>query len=221
MKKYNSWDEIDKDTNGLVTSLTYIVLFVNDQVYNYAFELKDIIKATPYYRQAAKKHANDLYKHMVSYNTRIQCVAKVNLEALALITASMEDDIKPHIDKYKYAVSQALHNWDIHGDLNNLLALCSTIDMLCQTSKITIRDFYDSMLKKAPIAYNPLEWLSLDKALHLVRVLTDTLTPKEAVVNLNEVPAIATAFQAIANKMLSPEVFEKAFNEAETINLKS
>ena len=30
MKQYNNWEEIDKDTDGLVTSLTYIVLFVND-----------------------------------------------------------------------------------------------------------------------------------------------------------------------------------------------
>lgn len=39
MKQYNSWDEIDKDTGGLVTSLTYIVLFVNDQVYNFEMQL--------------------------------------------------------------------------------------------------------------------------------------------------------------------------------------
>ena len=215
MKQYNSWDEIDKDTGGLVTSLTYIVLFVNDQVYNSAYELRDKIKNTPYYKHAVKKNVNAIYKCMSSYKTRIQSVAKVNVEALAIITASMEDDIKPHIDKYKYAVSQALHDGGIHGDLNNLLALCSTIDMLCQTSKITILDFYDAMRKKAPIAYNPLEWLSLDKALHIARAITDSLTPKEAAVNLNESPAIATAFQAIANKMLNPEVFEKAFNEAE------
>lgn len=39
MKQYNNWEEIDKDTDGLVTSLTYIVLFVNDQVYNYALNI--------------------------------------------------------------------------------------------------------------------------------------------------------------------------------------
>lgn len=30
MKQYNDWEEIDKDTNGLVTSLTYMVLFLTD-----------------------------------------------------------------------------------------------------------------------------------------------------------------------------------------------
>lgn len=51
MKHYNSWDEIDQDTGGLVTSLTYIVLFLNDQVYNSTIELKDNIKGTSFYKQ--------------------------------------------------------------------------------------------------------------------------------------------------------------------------
>ena len=71
MKQYNSWDEIDRDTGGLVTSLTYIVLFVNDQVYNSAYELRDKIKNTPYYKHVVKKNMNAIYKCMSSYNTRI------------------------------------------------------------------------------------------------------------------------------------------------------
>ena len=50
MKQYNNWEEIDKDTDGLVTLLTYIVLFVNDQVYNYALNIYDSCRNTPYYR---------------------------------------------------------------------------------------------------------------------------------------------------------------------------
>lgn len=88
--------------------------------------------------------------------------------------------------------------------------------MLCQTSKITIRDFYTSMRKLAPIAVNPLAWLSIDKAMFYARMITDNLTPKDVSINLNDIPAISTAFQAIANKMLSPDVFEKAFNECLT-----
>jgi len=34
-------------------------------------------------------------------------------------------------------------------------------------------------------------------------------------VNLNELPEIANAFQAIANNMLRTEVFEKAFESCE------
>lgn len=213
--KYNSWEDIDQGTGGLVTSLTYIVLFLNDQVYNSVLQLRDEIRITPFYKQEVKKNVNDLYKYMRSYNTNIGITAKVNADALAIITQSMEDDIKPHIDKYGFAISQALHNAGCHGELNQLISISSIIDMLCQASKITIRDFYTAICKYAPLACNPLLYLSMDKAMFLSRNITDSLTPKDIHVNLNEIPAISTAFQAIANKLLSQEVFEKAFNECE------
>ena len=110
MKQYNSWDEIDKDTGGLVTSLTYIVLFVNDQVYNFEMQLSDHIKGCGLYRQKVKMLINSMDRQMAAYNRQICRIAGVNAEAMALITQSMEDDIKPHIDRYGFTVSQALHN---------------------------------------------------------------------------------------------------------------
>lgn len=213
MKQYNSWNEIDQDTGGLVTSLTYIVLFLNDQVYNSTIELRDNIKDTSFYKHEVKKHVNDLYRFMRSYNTNIGVTAKVNQEALAIITQSMEDDIKPHIDRYGFAISQSLHNAGIHGGLNNLISISSTIDMLCQASKITIRHFYTAISKYAPLACNPLLYFSMDKAMFLTRRITDCLPPKDVHIDLNKIPTISTAFQAIANKLLSPKVFEKAFSE--------
>lgn len=215
MKKYNSWDEIDKDTGGLVTSLTYIVLFINDQVYNFEMQLSDHIKGCRLYRQKVKMLVNSMDRQMAAYNRQICRTAGVNAEAMALITQSMEDDIKPHIDRYGFTVSQALHNAGCHEDLNKVLSICSTVDMLCQTSNITIRDFFISISKYAPLACNPLEYLSMDKILHLVCELTDELTPKEVSVNLNELPEITTAFQAIANNMLKTEIFEKAFESCD------
>lgn len=215
MKQYNSWDEIDKDTGGLVTSLTYIVLFVNDQVYNFEMQLSDHIKGCGLYHQKVKMLVNSMDRQMAAYNRQICRTAGINSEAMALITQSMEDDIKPHIDRYGFTVSQALHNAGCHEDLNKALSICSTVDMLCQTSKITIRDFFTSISKYAPLSCNPLQYLSMDKMLHFARELTDVLTPKEIHVNLNELPEIATAFQAIANNMLRAEVFEKAFESCE------
>ncbi len=215
MKQYNSWDEIDKDTGGLVTSLTYIVLFVNDQVYNFEMQLSDHIKGCGLYRQKVKMLVNSMDRQMAAYNRRICRTAGVNAEAMALITQSMEDDIKPHIDRYGFTVSQALHNAGCHEDLNKALSICSTVDMLCQTSQITIRDFFTAISKYAPLAYNPLQYLTMDKMLHFARELTEVLTPKEIHVNLNELPEIANAFQAIANNMLRAEVFEKAFESCE------
>ena len=110
MNQYNSWDEIDKDTGGLVTSLTYIVLFVNDQVYNFEMQLSDHIKGCGLYRQKVKMLINNMDRQMAAYNRQICRIAGVIEDAKALNTQSMEDDIKPQIDRYGFTVSQALHN---------------------------------------------------------------------------------------------------------------
>lgn len=71
MKQYNDWEEIDKDTNGLVTSLTYMVLFLNDQVYNYTVSLMEAIRNSEHYRHNAKRTANAIERGINAYNTNI------------------------------------------------------------------------------------------------------------------------------------------------------
>ncbi|REC35424.1 hypothetical protein [Parabacteroides distasonis] len=106
MRQYNDWEEIDKDTNGLVTSLTYMVLFVNDQVYNYTVSLMEAIRNSEHYRHNAKRTANVIEREINAYNTNIFRIAKANKEAFAEITQSMEEDVQPHIDRYYYTISQ-------------------------------------------------------------------------------------------------------------------
>ena len=93
MKQYNDWEEIDKDTNGLVTSLTYMVLFLNDQVYNYTVSLMEAIRNSEHYRHNAKRTANAIERGINAYNTNIFRIAKANKEAFAEITQSMEEDV--------------------------------------------------------------------------------------------------------------------------------
>lgn len=67
MRQYNDWEEIDKDTNGLVTSLTYMILFVNDQVYNYTVSLMEAIRNSEHYRHNAKRTANAIEREINAY----------------------------------------------------------------------------------------------------------------------------------------------------------
>lgn len=83
MRQYNDWEEIDKDTNGLVTSLTYMILFVNDQVYNYTVSLMEAMRNSEHYRHNAKRTANAIEKEIDAYNTNIFRIAKANKEAFA------------------------------------------------------------------------------------------------------------------------------------------
>ena len=213
MRQYNDWEEIDKDTNGLVTSLTYMILFVNDQVYNYTVSLMEAMRNSEHYRHNAKRTANAIEKEIDAYNTNIFRIAKANKEAFAEITQSMEEDVQPHIDRY-YTISQILLDHGVSGSSNRIASLSSTINMLAQMSRITISDFGDRMRRIVPLVYNPLSFLALDKVEHLSDRLSSEVTGKDVRINLNEQPGIVKAFTAITNAILDPRVFNKAFERA-------
>ena len=176
MRQYNDWEEIDKDTNGLVTSLTYMVLFVNDQAYNYTVSLMEAIRNSEHYRHNAKRTANAIEKEIDAYNTNIFRIAKANKEAFAEITQSMEEDVQPHIERYYYTISQILLDHGVSGSSNRIASLSSTINMLAQMSRITISDFGDRMRGIVPLAYNPLSYLALDKVEYLSDRLSSEVT---------------------------------------------
>lgn len=214
MRQYNDWDEIDKDTNGLVTSITYMVLFINDQVYNYTVSLMEAVRHSDLYRHGVKRLSNSIEREINAYNTNIFRIAKANKEAFAEITQSMEEDVQPHIERYYYTVSQILLDHGVTGDANRISSLSSTINMLSQMSRITVKDFYDKISKVAYLLFNPLQYLSLDRIEYLSDRLSNEITGKGVSVNLNEEESIMTAFKAISNALMRPEVFNKAFERA-------
>lgn len=65
-KEENIFCDIDNKANGLLTNLTYVVLFLNDQAYNYAMRLLDDIKKTKYYRQGAKMTVNEYIGELIN-----------------------------------------------------------------------------------------------------------------------------------------------------------
>lgn len=44
MKRHKDWLEIEDETNNLVSALTYVILFMNDQVYNHILILEEVLK---------------------------------------------------------------------------------------------------------------------------------------------------------------------------------
>lgn len=206
-----SWTDINSETEGLVTCLTYIVLFVNDQVYNYSLMLGEELKKSPLYRHRSKKLFNEMKKSVDGYNTNIFRIAKVNAEEFADITQSMEDDIKPHIDTYYYTISQILLDKGISGKVNKIASLASVINMLSQVSRMTIGDFGNQIARRFGVVGNPMEYLNQDKVERLSWLLTNEITPKDVKIDLNKEERVIKAFMAICNCMLNPKVFERAF----------
>lgn len=211
MKRHKDWQEIEDETNNLVSALTYVVLFMNDQVYNHILILEDVLKSTKLYRQKTKYVFNIMDSDINSYNSRICNIAGMQSDILASITQSMEDDIKPHIDKYYYAISQVLLDKGVSGEVNRVASYACTVNMLCQVSSISIQDFGKRICDLYGIENNPLTYLNLARIEKLSSELSNLVTPKQIKVNLNEEPRVFAAFNCIINSMLNPKVFENAF----------
>jgi hypothetical protein len=218
MAKYESWDDIDRDSNGLITSLTYTVLFINDQIYNYSLILHEALNGTPYYRHKVKYLCNQIKKKCENYNltTGRANLTELNKTTLAIITASMEEDLEKYISMYRIAVSNVLLKNDICGEKNNIVSICSTLNTLVQMSDITIKDFGEYTSQNYNVSVNPLKVLSLNIIDKLSYDLCNSIVG-DVIVNLNKYPQIMQAFTAIMNNLLKPEVFNKAFDEAEKI----
>lgn len=210
-KQINDWQEVDEETSGLVSALTYIILFVNDQVYNHVLMLGDVLKPSNLYRQKVKMTFNTIDKEIKAYNFRINDIAGVRSDILASITQSMEDDIKPHIDKYFYAVSNVLLRNGITGVKNQVASLASTINMLCQVSCLCVTDFGNRICTMYHRENNPLTYLKQDRIEKLSEELSNMMVDGVTKINLNDEPTISVAFKCIMSNMLSPKVFENAF----------
>lgn len=132
MKNISSWEDIDKDSKGMITNLTYTVLFINDQIYNWSLILHDELSKTNLYKQRVKQLCKQINRITNNYNSTLGCanISTVNKTALAVITASMEEDVSKHIEVYKYTISNILLSKGIVGDKNKIASIASTLNML-------------------------------------------------------------------------------------------
>lgn len=211
-KPVKNWQEVDEDTKGLVSALTYVVLFINDQVYNHILMLGDNLKPSKFYKHEVKMNFNAIDKEIKAYNFKVNDISGVQSEVLASITQSMEDDLKPHIDRYYYALSQILLNHGVTGEANRIASYASTINMLCQVSSLCMKDFGERICNLYRMDGNPLSYLEQGKIERLSAEISTTVAGKGVKVNLNDEPSVSTAFKCIMSNMLSPKVFENAFS---------
>lgn len=215
MAKYKSWEDIDRDSHGMVTNLTYTVLFINDQIYNYSLILLEQIRKTKLYRHKVKKLCNEIVRATENYNYTLggANITTINKTSLAVITASIEEDVEKHIKLYQFTLSQILLGKGIEGERNIIASVSSTLNMLAQMSELTIKDF-GRFARSYNVSGNPLSILSLNgieqKSDEISNIIIGNVK-----VNLNEYPEVMVAFKGIANNLLKAEVFNKAFEEAE------
>ena len=214
--KADSWDEIDEQSGMKVSAFTYITLFLNDQVYGYEAMLEDEIKKSKIYRERIKYCFKRLHQAVKEYNRlMMNTLSTGQSELMADILSSLEGELKPSLDTYMYQVSQYLLDAGINGEANRFASIASTINMLAQTSNLTISVFNDTVCKPFRIDCNPLQYLNMDKLKFLSGELGDILTPKREHINLNEGKGIVAAFTSFNNRLLYSGAFERAIAGAE------
>ena len=103
-----SWEEMDKRSGGMISSFTYLVLFLNDQIYAADMELNEILPGDKdLYRGAVRKTYARLHKSVGSFQTvNNSYLGKETSYLMASVLSDVEEDMKPHIDNMYYAVSE-------------------------------------------------------------------------------------------------------------------
>ena len=212
-KDINSWEDMENDSGGLVGALTYITLFLNDQIAGYMFELNDMMKQSQHNRHAVKKILNDMNREIKRYNTVINGTTKDIAEYYADVMARIEEDLKPALETYRFSVSRNLLKHGVAGEINSIASYAAVINMLCQTSRITIDEFYLKFKGRYRITCNPLSYLKMDRLEKLSDSLGNAVTPKTIHLNLNEANDVNMAFEAFSNKLLYGNTLNKIIGE--------
>jgi len=201
---YKSWQEVDEKTNGLVTLLTFSILYINDEVYDYQVRLKEVFLKSRYYRFCGKHLYNRIEKNVRAYNLKMKSIIKDKMTDYASLLIEVDEIHQKHISNYYYAVSQCLLDRGITGELNKIQSILSVMDMLCQTSKITIDAFQKNVSDKLEVN-NPTREFDTSYIDNSVLALSGYLAPKNITIDLNRDKRIMEAFQVFTNKLLSSE----------------
>ena len=208
-----SWQDIDNQTDGKVNAYTCITLFLNDQVYAYEAALEQEILKSSLYRQNVKRTFDGLRRATRAYNRFLTQSLDHCIDLMATMLQSLEDELHPSLDTYMWQVSQFLLSKGIEGEANRYASLSSTINMLCQTSDLTIQSFEERVCRRFHVN-NILEDFNMHRIRHLSDALCDALAPGKMRANLNEAKGILQALNAFQNRMLCSGAFDRAIERA-------
>lgn len=207
-----SWSDIDNALNGIVTLLTFSILYLNDEVYDYQMRLKEVFPNSVYCRFKGKYLYNRINEGVRRYNRLIRDVVGTKMENYASILVDIDEMHQKHISNYYYAVSKCLLENGIDGNLNTIESLLSVMDMLCQASKMSIDAFQRNVSSKFGV-YNPTRKLDISMIDRPVLELSNIIMPKGKMINLNENENIVEAFHVFTNKLLSLETIKAVMED--------
>lgn len=142
-------EELSKDEcNGMFTLATYSVIIMSESVYTYAKETYDLIKASPFFKQRVKEHANKIFKGLNEYRSRMQSIFQEDLGIYLDFIDEYEDVIKTNI----LHVYNAIYREIAKGRVDNvaIIAKAYTLDAFLSLLRSTAKLRCEEM-RKLPV----------------------------------------------------------------------
>lgn len=212
-KHMKDWEAVEKDSNGLVSLLTYISLFINDQIYGYYAEMSEVLNKSKLNRHMVKKLFRDMGREIKSYNKTVNYALGDAIEFFTDSMITMEEDMKPSIERYRWQINQFLTDKGVEAERNEIASYASTINMLAQAVGVVIDTFEAIMRKRYGIARNPLNYIRMDRIEKISGELANVTADNKNVINLNDEEKIRVAFEAFYNRLLRGDALKKVFDK--------
>lgn len=212
-KRMSDWEQVEKDSKGLVSMLTYIALFINDQIYGYYADMSEVMKKSGLNRHMAKKLFRDMGREIRSYNSTINSAMGDASDFFADSMIVMEEDLKPSIERYRWQINQFLTDKGVDAERSGIASYASTINMLAQSVGVVIDTFSDIMRKRYGITRNPLNYIRMDRIKKISGELANVTADNRDIINLNENDNIRIAFEAFYNRLLRGDALKKVFDK--------
>lgn len=190
-------------------SALYASLYMNDQIELLLMEAKDAMARAGLFRQQAKRLYNLAWKEMKHYTRRIQERINVPIDRFADMMQSMEDQLRPHLQRIYYAVSQSLLSQGVEGERNTVLSKLALVQILCAANHAAVDKFREETRRLVGIESPHLDYLYMARLRKPVLELEAQLEPQIAAFDLTTDGRILQAFNLFASKLLDRQVFRK------------
>lgn len=212
-----SWQDIEETSFGMVSSFTFRILFLNDQIYAADMELNEILpKDKDLYRGEVRKTYDHLHQSIADFQKQNNSLlGKEASYFTANVLCDVEEDLKQEIDNMCEAVSQILMNAGVFWNTNAVASKAAILNLLCQISCLMIKEYGNRLLKYFGITDNALLPLSQEKQEMLSFNLMKQVIPKNVKLDLSNDNILNRAFDAFTAKMLYGSSFYRAIDRTE------
>lgn len=211
-----TWQEIEDNSNGMVSKFTFRVLFLNDQIYAADMELNEILpKDKDLYSGEIRKTYDQLHRSIFDFQKQNNSLLGKDASYFtANVLCDVEEELKKYIDDMCEAVSLILRNSGVFWNTNAVASKAAVLNLLCQVSCLMIKE-YGERLKRFGVTYNALIPLSQEKQEFLSYNLMRQVIPQNVKIDFDNDNFLNKAFDVFTKRMFQGDCFCKAIDKLE------